>query len=240
MEAKPMTIPAEVEQAESDLSEFLKRHNMYKPCPFDLRLDSNQAAKESKELVRSLGRRYQEATLGNYFIYHDKQREVLETLCDFARTMPEHLRSGGGLLLFGDPGTGKDHLVAALLKLAIKMHKLSVLRFDGGDLFDDIARHATESHDQLFSFQKRLLEPHILSISDPQPPKGELSAPQVRRVRDIIDRRYREGKSTWLTTNIDRREDAEALLTEPLMQRLREGSLSILCSWPSYRERNQP
>jgi hypothetical protein len=84
-----------------------------------------------------------------------------------------------------------------------------------------------------------LRRPHILAISDPQPPQGALSPQQVRRLRDIIDKRYRAGASTWLTTNIDDREYAEHLFTRPVMQRIKDGSGAILCDWPSYRDRRK-
>jgi DNA replication protein DnaC len=232
--------PDVVAMTEREVCEWLTAQGLLKPCPFEKRLDRPARSRQLQKIVERLGIRYAMATLENFAVYDSRQVEVMARLRAFAAQMPELLKGGGGLLLFGDPGTGKDHMMAALLKLAVALHGLSVEWYDGGMLFDAFADAAcSENNADLRNLQARLIEPHILAISDPQPPKGELSGPQVRRVRDIIDRRYRDGKSTWLTTNIDRAEDATNLLTEPVMQRLKEGTGQILCSWPSYREQRK-
>lgn len=232
--------PDVVAMTEREVCEWLTAQGLLKPCPFDKRLDRPARSRQLQRIVERLGTRYAMATLENFAVYDNRQVAVLERLRAFAADMPAMLKGGGGLLLFGDPGTGKDHMMAALLKIAVALHGLSVEWYDGGMLFDAFADAAcSEDSGALRVLQGRLIEPHVLAISDPQPPRGELSGAQVRRVRDVIDRRYRDGKSTWLTTNIDRAEDATALLTEPVMQRLKEGSGQVLCSWPSYREQRK-
>lgn len=231
-----VTMPEPVAKAESGLCRWLQQQGLLLPCPFDARLSEIDRPKRMKDLVRRLGYRYCNATLESYEVYHASQNAVLTRLGRFAESMPEYLKGGGGLLLFGDPGTGKDHLVASLLKLALVLHGLAVEWFDGGDLFDRI--HAAMREDDGEAWRKltaELTAPHILALSDPQPPQDALSPAQVRRLRDIIDKRYRAGKSTWITTNLDQKEYAERLLTKPVLDRLKESSAVILCDWPSYR-----
>lgn len=233
-------IPDAVAATEAEICEWLTSQGLLRPCPFETRLSKSDRTKELKRIVQRLGRRYEMATLQNFEVYDERQAEAVNRLSAFAAEMPTHLMGGGGLLLFGDPGTGKDHLLAACLKLAVALHSLSVEWYDGGELFDALAEAARDERpDELRKLQKSLHAPHILALSDPQPPKGDLSGPQIRRVRDIIDRRYRDGKSTWLTTNLDRTEDAAALLTTPVLQRLKEGTGQVLCSWPAYRDRRK-
>jgi len=209
--------------------------------PFDKVLDETGRAENVVRLGHRLGRRYARCTFANYEVTDEqKQRPIVNRLREFAARMPDLLRGGGGLMLFGNPGTGKDHLVAALLKVAIVKHGLSAAWYDGGELFDLLYfALREESPAELKALIRLLREPHILAISDPQPPRGELSDSQVRRLRDVIDKRYRAGLSTWITTNIDQRADAEALLTGPMMDRLRESAGKIYCDWPSYREGRQ-
>lgn len=236
----PEIIPAAVQQSENGVYEWLKAKGLIVPCPFETRIAERERGKHLAELVRRLGFRYCNATLENYEVYDNRQRDVVRRLGRFAEAMPSHLKGGGGLLLCGDPGTGKDHLIASLLKLAVALHGLSVAWYDGGDLFDKI--HAAIRVDDCGQWNRlsgELQSPHIMALSDPQPPQDALSPPQVRRLRDIIDKRYRAGKSTWLSTNIDQKEYAEQLLTRPVMDRLKESSGSILCDWPSYRGRRK-
>lgn len=240
MEEYEKIIPPSVQQAESGAFEWLKSRGFVLPCPFETRLAEHDRPKELAALIRRLGFRYQECTLENFEVYDNRQRDVIERLARFSEKMPDHLKGGGGLMLFGDPGTGKDHLLAAVLKLAIVLHGLAVLWFDGGDLYDKIhVALQAESDHEWRKLRDELRRPHVLAISDPQPPQGALSPQQVRRLRDIIDQRYRSGKSTWLTTNIDEREYAEQLFTRPVMQRMKESSGAILCDWTSYRDRRK-
>lgn len=234
------TIPPAVTTAESEVYEWLKQRGFIVPCPFETRLPENERQRHLVDTVRRLGFRYRDATLGNYEVYDNNQNAVLARLGRFAESMPEHLKGGGGLMLYGAPGTGKDHLLAALLKLAIMHHGLFVQWYDGGDLFDRIHLALTSEGDgEWRKLAEELRKPHILAISDPQPPQGQLNQQQVRRLRDIIDKRYRAGKSTWLTTNIDQRDYAEQLFTKPVMERMRESAGAILCEWPSYRSRKK-
>lgn len=239
-EAAGGTIPQSVKAAESEAYEWLKQRGFIVPCPYEKRVPESERAKRLADLIVRLGFRYRESTFENYEVYDATQKQTVARLAAFAADMPEHLRGGGGLLLFGDPGTGKDHLIAALLKLAITLHGLEVSWFDGGVLFDQfhVALQAP-GDDEWRRLVQELRRPHVLAISDPQPPQDALSPQQVRRLRDLIDRRYRDGKSTWLTTNIDQREYAERLLTRPVMQRLKESSALVLCDWPSYRDRRK-
>ena len=187
------------------------------------------------ELAKQIGPRYAATTLGNYEIYDSRQTVMIERIKRFAEEMPTHLRGGSGLMLFGRPGTGKDHMMAALLKLAIARHRLRVTWYDGGDLLDDIADAITT--DRWREFRRCLWAPHVLAISDPVPARGEFTQSQLRRLRDLIDRRYRLGVSTWITTNIDRQADAESALTEPVLDRLREGAVQLFFDWESHRPR---
>jgi DNA replication protein DnaC len=189
-----------------------------------------------RRLLQQLGPRYTRCSLSNYQIYHPNQQPVVDRLLAFTEAMPDRLSQGGGLILLGPQGTGKDHLLAAVLKIAAARYRYAVSWWDGGNLFDMMAKAITG--DTWEKERKRLVEPHVLAISDPVAPRGPLSDAQLRRLRDVIDRRYRERVGTWITTNVDSREDAERLLTEPVMARIREGSEQIVCSWPSYRERS--
>lgn len=238
--ASDVTIPQSVQAAGKEAYELLKRRGLIVPCPLETRLTKAERVKNLTQLASDLGYRYGNASLENYEVYDESQKAAVARLVRFAESMPEALRGGGGLLLFGNPGTGKDHLLAALLRIAVVLHGLSVKWVDGGDLFDRIhLALCGEGDSEWRKLSDSLRQPHVLAISDPQPPQDSLSPQQVRRLRDIIDKRYRAGKSTWLTTNIDQRDYAERLFTKPVMERMREQASIVLCDWPSYREKRK-
>lgn len=231
----PTTPEARLERLESVVCRFIAERLSGRLDPWAKLIENPQA--ELQSLVADLGARYAACTLTGYSVYDARQRSVLDRLTDFAERIPELCRDGSGLMLLGKPGTGKDHLIAAILKIAVAKHKLDVSWRDGMQLFVD-ARKAIRD-DRETEFVAALSKGHILCISDPQPPKGDLSDYQTQLIRMVVDRRYRRNLSTWLTTNLDNRTTAEDLLSGPVMDRLREGSGQVFCDWESFRERKE-
>lgn len=234
----PAATTRDLASLEEAVSEFLKREEGQSLDPWTERLRyQHDVQNHLRGLAHRLGPRYYRCTLANFEVYDPKQQPVLNKLREFAAEMPTRLRKGGGLILLGPPGTGKDHLLAALLKIAVAHHRFRAVWWDGGVLFDEI--HESLQKDSFHRFHERLLAPHILAISDPVPPRGYPTDSQLRRFRDIIDRRYRQTKSIWITTNVDAAADAEELFTKPLLERIKAGSLQVFCDWPSYRTRGE-
>lgn len=199
------------------------------------RIDFQSRPTDVKGLIADLGSRYAHAELSNYEIYDAKQRAVIEDVKTFAMEMEERTKGGGGLLLYGGVGTGKDHVIAALLKIAIARYGFSAKWTDGRKLFAD-ARKAIGDEAET-EFLRKLTRPYILAISDPQPPQGDLTDFQSSLLRDVIDRRYRDCKPTWMTTNLDRKDDAIAMLSAPVIDRINHDVTKFFFDWQSYRAR---
>ena len=189
-------------------------------------------------LVKHRGERYADCTFESFKIYDDVQRAAWERLQSFGRSMPSFVADGGGVVLYGKEGTGKDHLLLALAKVAILDHGYDVRFTHGLNLYGEL-RNAIHEHCSEQEVLDRYIKPQILILSDPIPPKGEASRYGIESLQRILDARYRELRSTWVSINATGREGAEDILTEPLVDRLTHGSGSILCNWPSYRERNR-
>lgn len=233
------TPEANLVRLEEAVCDFLAKYEAGELNPWRQRLGPGERDRVLLQLAKALGPRYWQCTLDNFEMYEPiNQAPVLKRLREFAETMPVHLEAGGGILMFGMAGTGKDHLLAALLKIAVAKHGLSAIWFDGGHLFDEL--HIAATDEGLPKLRKRLTTPHILAISDPVPPKGTLTDAQLRRLRDIIDRRYRLGVSTWITTNLDSPSDAGRILSAPVLERIKESAGQVFCDWSSYRPRKKP
>lgn len=158
----------------------------------------------------------------------------MRALTELQDEMPTAFRNGGGLILYGPQGTGKDHLQFAMLRHAIIECGFSAAWRDGLRLQDEIRRAIGDGREP--ELRDELREPHILAISDPLPPIGELNQWNLSFLRDVIDRRYQDLKSTWVTFNGTAIEDLKPILTAPLAARLIDSSIVLHCNWPSHRK----
>lgn len=188
-------------------------------------------------LERSMGKRYSERAtdLGNYQIYHAEQKNVLVRIKDFLDDLEAHVQLGHGLMFFGPVGTGKDHLLAACLYVAVR-HGMTCHRVNGQDFYGSF-RDAMDGKVSESDVLRPLIEPQILAISDPIPPIGEPTAWNTMQLYRLLDRRYCNTKPTWVSLNAPSPAEAEAKLSSPVFDRLRHGAEIIKCFWPSFRQR---
>lgn len=201
--------------------------------------DANRERRLHVENVMStVGRRYERCDLDTFEVSTDPavapiQRRILERLRAFCAGVKAETDAGHGLVFFGPCGTGKDHLMVAALRAAAAAG-ISCRWVSGVDLYttwrDDIGNEVDEH-----KAMKAWLKPTILAISDPQPPKDNLTAGQARKLYDLLDKRYRDGKPTWATINAKDANDASTKLTVPVVDRFKDKAHALGCYWPSYR-----
>jgi DNA replication protein DnaC len=159
---------------------------------------------------------------------------VVTALRGYAQRLGEHVAAGRGIVLFGPSGTGKDHLLTALAKLAIDEAGFSVKWCNGMDLCGGF-RDAMDNHLPESSLISSFVSPDILYVSDPVPPFGTLKEFQVAQLFRIVDGRYRRLRPTWMTINVAKRDEANDRLAVQIVDRLSDGALTALCNWPSHR-----
>lgn len=205
--------------------------------PLAERLPEKARPQAYADLVRKLGRRYAACTFDNFEIYDDNQAEAVKQVQAFVATT-ERIGRGEGIVLFGTPGTGKDHLLAAAAFTCILQHGLSVEWRYGAEVYATMRQGIQDGRPER-ELVGELLKPQVLILSDPQPPKGEVKAYGSGQLLWIIDRRYGASRSTWATMNVLDVNDASEKLARPLVDRLRHGALTIGCNWPSYRGRQK-
>lgn len=209
------------------------------PSQSDL-ADERERFNAAAELSRKVGHRLAYSSFKSYQVTEEtaanrpSQRDVWHQIESFAWDLPARMKTGGGLVLFGRPGCGKDHLAVAASYVAIMQHGYSAQWIHGLELFE-LARRLIRVDGDETAFVRDYVRPKILIVSDPIPPKGDASQYNADILMRIVDRRYRECKPTWLTLNVLDGEEAERRLASPIVDRVRHGSLCLECNWPSYR-----
>ena len=189
-------------------------------------------------LMTLIGCRYRDARLSNFEHYHPAQEQVTDALLAYAEQLPQRVKLGQSIVLYGTVGTGKDHLLAAMIRAAC-INGLRPAWVNGLDLYGDIRDRMDQEGSRESTLVRSLAAPDILCVSDPLPPKGggvtEFQATMLYR---IIDRRYRDSRPTWITMNVLDGSEAEQRLGAAIVDRLRDnGGLCLPCCWPSYRKR---
>lgn len=189
------------------------------------------------DLWRARGTRYEECFFLNYETTTPNQAAVKAALEEYAKNIRITIDAGTNILLIGPPGTGKDHLLAALMRQAVVTGHC-VRWTSGARLFarlrDDIEAHAMES-----ATVREFSTPDVLVISDPVWDGQPLARQQRMKLGEIVDERYNNRRAIWISLNAKDRAEAEACMGVPLVRRLRAESLSLVCDWPSYDESRQ-
>lgn len=208
------------------------------------RIRERNEAKESRErgerraawekFVKARGRRYEDCRFGNYRCDCDDQRAALKRVMDYAENAGENIRRGRNVVLFGPPGTGKDHLVSALCHQAIYQHGSRIAWISCLDMYAEM-RDAMTDGVRESEVLKRYTRTDVLAISDILPPFGSASEYQAATLSRLIDRRYSEMRPTWATLNAANGREAEERTGHAVIDRLRHDALVVNCSWESYR-----
>ena len=184
------------------------------------------------------GERYRACRLASYEVYHDAQTPVVATLRDYVDNLKRNIADGRGIFLFGSSGTGKDHLLSAIARVAILYNGIGIEWISGQQLFGEIRgamdddSNATEE-----KIIRRLTMPSVLILSDPAPTFGNVSSHQGNVLYRIIDERYNRRKATWVSINVATRKEAEEKLGNPIVDRMAHDAIALSCQWPSYRQR---
>jgi DNA replication protein DnaC len=195
----------------------------------------NRAMKMQRILGRSgIRELHINCSFDNYRVEHEGHRKALAQARQYARQFEQSIAS---FVFSGHPGTGKNHLAAAIGNDLIMRGK-SVLIVTVADLMSNMKGTFTQGN-QLTeeSLLSDLSQVDLLVIDE----IGMQSESRYEKViiNQIVDRRSSSKRPTGMLTNL-KHEKMVALLGERVMDRMRLGnSLWVAFDWDSYRDRIQ-
>jgi DNA replication protein DnaC len=185
------------------------------------------------DLLRDIGKRYSTACLESYSARTDRQRAVLGAACDIA-TAIEARQQVPNLILFGPPGTGKDHLVIGLLRKDVESE--SRAKYMSWPVVMAGLRNAASQGRAEEPVIKEAWQAPFLGLSELVSPRRELSGYNAEILLRIIDERYRREYPTFVTANAASIDDLRTKLTEPVADRLFDGAVVAHMNWRSDRD----
>ncbi|MGI2078459.1 ATP-binding protein [Shewanella putrefaciens] len=168
----------------------------------------------------------------NYQVERADQRKALDVAKRFVDKFIELSAVGKGFLFIGTPGTGKNHLAAAIANALMARHH-SVVLLSVMDLFSRVR----ESYNDRSLSEERLIaefmRPELLIIDEIGLQRG--SVDEMLWLTRIIDKRLYGHKSTGFITNLDTAE-LQKVLGERAYERLLDAAtVAVTFNWPSYR-----
>lgn len=191
----------------------------------------NQGAKMEKTFGRSgIRERYQKCTFKNYAVGNDGQRKALT----MAKSWLNNFGSGGGCFVFsGSPGTGKNHLAAAIGN-ALLVQKKTVMIITVADLMTEFKAcfSGRKSESELMDKLSRV---DLLVLDE----VGVQMDSKYEKVvlHQLIDRRTSMFKPVGMLTNLNAAELTK-VIGERAMDRLQMGGgIWVIFDWLSHRSK---
>jgi len=189
-----------------------------------------------RQFDADIGKRYAGCEFDSYQCQIPKQEKVLQSLREYAENAAERIAEGRNVILYGPKGTGKDHLLVALARAVFYRTQTPTTWHNGVDLRAEFHRRLLNAKDYDDGFTHPEARVPILYISDPLPTTGALSESQQQSLFQLIDKRYREMRPTWISCNVADPKDAADKMGSQTIDRLKEYALVLHCNWESFRK----
>lgn len=183
-----------------------------------------------------LPERFASSTLDNYKPVNEDAARCLKLCKAYAAKWPDRLRQGGGLVMCGKPGTGKNHLALAIAKQVIQEHQNSALFTTALR----VARKFKSSWGKNADVTEAEVihcytAPDLLIIDEVGVQFGSESEKLI--LFEIINTRYEQMRPTILISNLPK-DELTAFIGERVIDRMNDGGgCTLAFTWDSYRSR---
>jgi DNA replication protein DnaC len=183
-----------------------------------------------------LPERFADSTLDNYQSVNDEAARCLKLCKAYASKWPERLKQGGGLVMCGKPGTGKNHLALAIAKHVIHEHQNSALFTTAlriARLFKSTwNKNAERTEAEVIRIYT---DPELLIIDEVGVQFGSEAEKLI--LFEIINTRYERMMPTILISNLPK-DELSAFIGERVIDRMNDGGgCTLAFTWDSYRSR---
>jgi len=196
--------------------------------------EEKRLAREKQENINNrlnnamLAPRFKEKTFENYIVENKGQEKVVRV----ARWFLDNMNTSTGLILIGQPGTGKNHIVSAIITEAIEKHNKTALFTETLKIVRAIKESWRKNDEAESQVIKSFIEPDILAIDEIGVQFG--SDTERMYLTEIINDRYNHQKPTILMGNV-LVSDLGDIVGERAVDRFRENGKLVVLDWDSYR-----
>jgi DNA replication protein DnaC len=200
---------------------------------------------EEKFLGLGIPRRFFHKTLANYEAKNAGQSTALKIAKDYVANFGDHLKAGRCAIFSGKLGTGKSHLAIAILRGVLEKQfadlenwrqapgysvKYATVAEIVREIRDTWSKRSEISEGEAY---RKFAKPDLLVLDEVGLQAG--SANEQRVLEELFDMRYRNMRSTIVSTNLNKA-DIPKFIGERSFDRLRENSgIFALFDWESHR-----
>jgi DNA replication protein DnaC len=204
-----------------------------------IRLDESARRYTIDRLMDSLDvpERFKSCTLDNYNPVNDEAKRVLKVCQAYASKWPERLKRGGGLVMCGKPGTGKNHLALAIARHAITEHQSSAVFTTALKIAREYkstwSKSSSRTEDEVIRF---FTKPDLLIIDEVGVQFGSDAERLI--MFEIINTRYERMRPTILISN-QNKDELAAFIGERVIDRMNDGGgCTLAFTWESFRSKS--
>lgn len=256
MEAKDEGRLTEAEKIDRESFDFdrelraileMPRESLLEPSRFTRTVDGEDVIDLNVEEVRAwmkilsdkVGIAYTDRSFDNFEVYDDDQERVLHELREFQREVFENVMSGRGLILFGNKGVGKDHLLSALMFDALRRYGIRAWYRNGREFFEQCAadrKRKFNPQDLSMLNTKFFCNVRLLVISDLTIEKEPLGYWEKNDLYTVVEYRRKMNLPTWYSFNVQGASEAEECYGGQIMERMTTNALILYCGWQRWQD----